>query len=151
MDITRTIETLTPLDQVFAYLSDFTTTTEWDPGTVETTKKSGDGGVGTVYRNVSSFLGSKTELEYTVTELQQGERLQLRGVNKTVVATDTMTFTATPSGGTSVTYHAHFDFQGVVGKIAPVLSPVLAVAFKKLGDDAKKGMTKALDQLRVAG
>ena len=150
MDITRTVDTLTPLDQAFAYLSDFTTTTEWDPGTVETTRKSGDGGVGTVYRNVSSFLGSKTELEYTVTELQDGKRLQLRGVNKTVVATDTMTFTATPAGGTSVTYHAHFDFQGVVGKVAPVLSPVLALAFKKLGDDAEKGMQAALDRLRVA-
>ena len=45
---------------VFAYLSDFTTTTEWDPGTVRTTRESGDGGIGTRYRNVSRFLGRET-------------------------------------------------------------------------------------------
>jgi hypothetical protein len=150
MDITRTVETLTPVDQAFAYLSDFTTTEEWDPGTVETNRRSGDGGVGTVYDNVSSFMGSKTELEYTVTERVPGERFQLRGVNKTVVATDTMTFEPTPAGGTRVTYHADFQFKGVVGKVAPVLSPVLGIAFKKLGDEAEQGMQKALDGLRTS-
>ena len=150
MDITRTIETATPADRVFAYLSDFTNTNEWDPGTVETTRRSGDGGVGTVYHNVSSFLGSKTELEYTVTDVVPGERFELRGTNKTVVATDTMPIAATASGGTRVTYHAHFDFQGIAGRVAPVLSPVLALAFKKLGDDAEKGMQRSLDRLSSA-
>jgi uncharacterized protein YndB with AHSA1/START domain len=149
MDIERTVETRTPLDQVFAYLTDFTTTEEWDPGTVETTRRSGDGGVGTVYHNVSSFMGSTTELDYTVVELVDGERFQLRGRNKTVVATDTMTFAATPDGGTKVTYHARFEFQGVLGKVAPLLSPVLALAFKRLGDEAQKGMQDNLDKLRA--
>ena len=147
MDITRTIETATPVDRVFDYLSDFTHTNDWDPGTVETTRRSGDGGTGTVYHNVSSFLGSKTELEYTVTDLVPNERFALRGVNKTVVAKDTMTFESTPSGGTRVTYHAEFDFQGIVGRLAPVLSPVLALALKKLGDEAEKGMQRELDKL----
>ncbi len=150
MDITRTVETRTPMDRVFGYLSDFTTTEEWDPGTVETTRQSGDGGTGTVYRNVSSFLGSKTELEYTVVDRVPGERFRLRGVNKTVVATDTMTFAPTADGGTRVTYHAQFDFQGLVGKLAPLLSPALALALKKLGDDAQKGMQRALDRLPAA-
>ena len=34
MKIEREVTTSAPPDQVFAYLSDFTTTTEWDPGTV---------------------------------------------------------------------------------------------------------------------
>src|SRR5690349_8912855 len=58
MDITRTVETATPIDRVFAYLSDFTTTEDWDPGTVTTTRRTGDGGLGTVYDNTSSFMGS---------------------------------------------------------------------------------------------
>ena len=146
MDIERTVETATPIGTVFAYLSDFTTTTEWDPGTVETTRTSGDGGLGTVYHNVSSFMGSKTELDYTVTEHVDERRFQLRGENKTVTATDTMTFEPTPTGGTKVTYHADFQFKGVLGKAAPLLSPVLALAFKKLGDEAEKGMQEALDK-----
>jgi uncharacterized protein YndB with AHSA1/START domain len=147
MDIERTVETATPIDRVFAYLSDFTTTTEWDPGTVETTRSSGDGGPGTVYDNTSSFMGSRTELEYTVTELVDQERFQLRGQNKTVTATDTMTFRPTPTGGTQVTYHADFQFKGLLGKVAPLLSPVLALAFKKLGDEAETGMQRSLDGL----
>ncbi|MFM9735927.1 SRPBCC family protein, partial [Streptomyces niveiscabiei] len=62
MRINRTIETDTPLTEVFSYLSDFRSTNDWDPGTVETTRTSGDGGVGTIYHNVSSFMGRETEL-----------------------------------------------------------------------------------------
>ena len=64
MKIVRTVATDRPMAEVFAYLSDFTSTEEWDPGTLRTTRESGDGGVGTRYRNVSRFLGSGTELTY---------------------------------------------------------------------------------------
>ena len=62
-----------PLDTVFGYLSDFTTTTEWDPGTVATVKQDGDGGVGTTYLNTSSFLGRTSQLTYVVQEFVPGE------------------------------------------------------------------------------
>ncbi len=48
-----------PRDAVFAYLSDFTTTTEWDPGTVVTVNQHGDGGAGTTYLNTSTFVGQR--------------------------------------------------------------------------------------------
>ena len=60
MQIQRTVETAAAPAAVFTYLSDFTTTNEWDPGTVRTTRISGDGGVGTSYRNVSRFAGRET-------------------------------------------------------------------------------------------
>lgn len=47
MVIARTVTVDPPVDQVFRYLSAFTTTGEWDPGTVRTTREEGDGGVGT--------------------------------------------------------------------------------------------------------
>ena len=53
MQIQRTVETTAAPDVVFAYLSDFTTTNEWNPGTISTTRVSGDGREGTVYDNVS--------------------------------------------------------------------------------------------------
>jgi hypothetical protein len=49
MRITRSVAVAKPLDEVFAYLSDFTTTTAWDPGTVKTVRISGDGGLGPAY------------------------------------------------------------------------------------------------------
>jgi carbon monoxide dehydrogenase subunit G len=146
MEITRTIDTSAPIDKVYAFLSDFTTTNDWDPGTVETKRISGDGGVGTDYHNTSKFLGRETELVYTTKQLEPSRLIRLEGNNKTVKATDTMTLTEMP-GGTQVVYNAHFDFKGTVGKLAPVLSPLLALAFKKLGDEAEVGMKRALDAL----
>lgn len=146
MEITRTVETRAPREKVFAYLSDFTSTNEWDPGTVETRRMSGDGGVGTRYLNTSSFLGRKTRLEYVVVDRVENERIVLQGNNKTVKAVDTMTMDASASG-TRLTYNAAFEFKGLTKLLAPLMAPVLVLAFKKLGDEAEAGLQKALDRL----
>ena len=114
MRVQQTVIVSKPLDAVFGYLSDFTTTTEWDPGTVTTVTQHGDGGVGTTYRNTSTFLGRTTELTYVVQEFVPGERVRLRGENKSVVAVDTMSFHRV-EGGTEVTYAADFTFRGRPG------------------------------------
>jgi uncharacterized protein YndB with AHSA1/START domain len=131
-----------PLDAVFSYLSDFTTTTEWDPGTVVTVHNYGDGGVGTAYSNTSTFLGRKTQLTYIVREFIPGQRIRLRGENKTVSAVDTMTFRSL-GAGTEVTYTAEFTFKTAARLLAPLLRP----AFQRLGKQAQAGMRKALNQL----
>ena len=142
MKIQRSVETPATPAAVFAYLSDFTTTTEWDPGTVSTTRVSGDGGVGTEYHNVSKFMGRETELTYRVIEHTPDRRFALRGENKTVVAHDTMEIE--PNGtGSRVTYTADFAFSGVAKVVAPLLAPAL----KKLGDEAEEGLQKALAKL----
>src|SRR5436189_3868874 len=103
MQLRRTVETTAAPAAVFAYLSDFTTTNEWDPGTVRTRRVSGDGGVGTTYHNTSKFLGRETELTYEVLEHRPDSRLALRGENSSVVAHDTMDIG--PLGeGSKVTY-----------------------------------------------
>jgi carbon monoxide dehydrogenase subunit G len=146
MRIQRTVETTAAPDVVFAYLSDFTTTNEWDPGTVSTTRVSGDGGVGTVYDNVSELNGRRSELRYTVLEHRPPSRVQLRGENKTLTAIDTMRIE--PQGaGTRVTYTADFTFKGVLRLLQPVLRLALARSFKKLGDEAEQGMREALAKL----
>jgi NADP-dependent 3-hydroxy acid dehydrogenase YdfG len=130
-----------PLEAVFSYLSDFTTTAEWDPGTVVTVNQHGDGGVGTTYLNTSTFLGRKTQLTYVVRAHDAGKRLQLRGENKTLVAVDTMTFRSVPAG-TEVTYTAEFTFKGASRLVAPLLRP----AFERLGRQAQAGLREALNQ-----
>ncbi len=142
MKIQRTVETDATPAAVFAYLSDFTTTTEWDPGTVRTTLVSGDGGVGTKYHNLSKFMGRETELTYEVVEHQPDSLFVLRGENKSVVARDTMEIA--PNGaGSRVTYTADFDFKGLGKFVAPLFAPAL----KKLGDDAEKGLHEAFAKL----
>ncbi len=98
MKLLRTVVTDKPLKTVFDYLSDFTTTTDWDPGTVITMREHGNGGIGTTYLNTSRFLGRTTQLTYIVEELADQQLIQLRGENKTVTAVDTMTFRPVPSG-----------------------------------------------------
>jgi uncharacterized protein YndB with AHSA1/START domain len=140
--VRRTVRTQARPDRVFAYLSDFTRTQEWDPGTVSTTRVSGDGGVGTRYRNLSRFLGRETELEYTVIEVDEGTLVRLRGENASVTAIDTMRIT--PDGdGSRVEYTAEFAWKGVAGVVAPLLGPAL----RRLGDQAEQGLQRNLDGL----
>ena len=142
MELRRIVTVATPLDKVFAYLADFTTTTEWDPGTVKTIRTAGDGAVGTEYLNTSTFAGRETQLTYVVQELVANQRISLRGKNTTVTAHDTMTFRQTENG-TEVTYTADFAFKGVTRLLAPLLRP----AFNRLGDRAQTGMAAALTRL----
>ena len=142
MRLQKTVVTDKPLEKVFGYLSDFTTTTDWDPGTVATVRQQGDGGIGTAYLNTSEFLGRKTELRYIVQELVPGERIRLRGENETVTSVDTMTFRQIPDG-TEVTYTAEFGFKGAARYLAPLFRPALA----RLGNRAEAGLRQAQSRL----
>lgn len=142
MKIRKVVRTKKPLEKVFAYLSDFTTTTLWDPATVETLLIKGQGLVGTEYLNTSTFAGRQTQLTYVVREFVPNQRISLRGENKTVVAVDTITFRQLGEE-TEVTYAAEFAFKGTSRLIAPFLK----LAFKRLGDGAETGMRRALENL----
>ena len=142
MKLLKTVVAGKPLDAVFGYLSDFTTTTDWDPGTVTTVRRHGNGGVGTTYLNTSTFLGRRTQLTYVVEELVDQQLIQLRGENKTVIAVDTLTFRPVASG-TEVTYAAGFTFKGLSRIVAPLLKP----AFERLGNKAEAGLRTALNRL----
>ena len=121
-------------------LADFTHTNDWDPGTVETRRTSGDGGVGTTYANTSEFMGRKTELTYETIALERPHRLQFRGTNKTATATDTMTFT--PDGdGTRIHYRADFDFGRLINLVAPLF---IKSKLEKVADETMEQLEKAL-------
>ena len=147
MRLQRTVIVEKPLDKVFAYLSDFTTTTEWDPGTVKTVRTSGDGGFGTRYLNTSAFAGRETQLTYVVEDLVPNRHIALRGENKTVIAHDTLMFRESGDdvgvAATEVTYTADFTFKGIARLAAPLLKP----AFIRLGNAAERGMAAALARL----
>lgn len=125
--------------ELFAYFSDFTTTNEWDPNTVKTTKISGDGGVGTKYSNTSAFNGKESSLVYEVIEFKPDHLIRLRGENKSLVAVDTMMIEEV-NGMRRFTYEARFTFKG----IAKIAAPFLKKAFAKLAADAEVGLRKVL-------
>lgn len=142
--VERTVETDRSIEQVWAYLSDFRTTQEWDPPTVSTTRTSGDGSVGTTYHNVSRFLGHETEVTYEVTAFEPHQRLQLRGdAGDSLDLLDTITLDATSSGGTRVTYHAEFTPSGA----AKLAAPLMPLALKVLADKVAASLEERLRSL----
>lgn len=141
--VTREVLTRATPRVAFAYLSDFRNTTQWDPGTVTTVRRSGDGGIGTVYENTSSFNGRTTELTYTVTDHVAPRRVTLRGENATLEALDTITVEP-HDDGSLVRYQATFRFRSLLLRLA---EPFLRPAFRRLGDEAEAGMRAALAKL----
>ena len=136
MHVERTFTVPRPVEEVFAYLGDFTHTEQWDPGTVSTARTSGDGGLGTTYANTSQFMGRTVDLSYETITFQRPTRLQFRGRNKQSTATDSMTFTPTAEGGTTIHYRADFTFHGVLKHLAPL------VVRRKIDDVADDTVTR---------
>ena len=140
--IERTITVPGRADEVFAYLSDFTTTEEWDPPTQTTELVSGDGGVGSRYRNVSKFLGKETETVYTVVALDAPRRLELEGDASSMRLHDTITVEQ-QGDDVRVAYQAEFHPEGAAKLATPLLPPAL----KALGDAAADQMEECLRRL----
>lgn len=135
----RTLTTTTPPDRVFAFLADFRNAETWDPGTVSCELVEGDTGVGSVYRNVSSFLGRKTELTYTTVEREEGRRVHFRGRNPMFTGDDVIS--VGPSGaGTEVTYHAEFRFHGLAMLSIPLVAAYLPVLAGKTMDQLRRSL-----------
>ena len=134
------LDTQRPADELFAYLSDFSTTQEWDPGVIEA-ERIGDAPVnqGTEFRLVAEFLGRKTPLTYQIIEHDPPHAVTLRGESSTVVSLDRITFE--PSNrGTRITYDADLALKGPL-KLA---DPLLGLAFKRVGDRALAGLRNTL-------
>lgn len=142
IEMQRELTTESAAEAVFAYLADFTTTEQWDPGTVRTVRISGDGGVGTRYANTSQFAGRTSDLIYEVVDLTPGEAIALRGQNASLVALDNITVTARPTG-CLVTYRVRFAFQGWLRWVEPLLRPVVA----NLVDNGARGLRRELARI----
>jgi len=128
--VTRTFTTTASVQTAYDYLRDFTNAEEWDPGTKTCERTSGDGGVGSTYRNISSFLGRETELAYPTAELAPPTRVHLRGRNEQFEGHDV--FSIRESGrGAEVTYHAEFSFSGVAQVAIPLVAAYLPFLAKK--------------------
>ena len=131
-------------DDVFAYLSDFSTTQEWDPGVVEAERlNDGAVGEGTEFRLVAEFLGRKTALTYRIVEYDPPRAVTFRGENATVISDDRITFEAVDEG-TRITYDADLALKGPLR----IADPLLRLAFNRVGDRALAGLRNKLAPTR---
>jgi carbon monoxide dehydrogenase subunit G len=132
----RTLVTKTAPEAVFAFLVDFRNAERWDPGTVTCELVEGDTGVGSTYRNVSSFFGRSMEITYTTVEREEGRRVHFRGRNDGFTGLDRISLTAS-GAGTEVTYDVEYEFHGVARLALPLAAAYLpflaAKTMKQLG------------------
>nr|WP_209498685.1 SRPBCC family protein [Streptomyces sp. PvR006] len=133
-----------PLDELVAYLEDFSRTEEWDPGTVRCERL--DGGPvrpGARWRNTSRFRGRTTQLEYRLVT-REPSHLMFIGENKTVTATDDLGFEAESATLTRLNYRASLRFKG----LARLATPFLRAEFERLGDEVAERLPSAATQRR---
>ena len=134
------IDTQHTREEAFAYLSDFSTTREWDPSVVEAERVNGQTvGEGTEFRLVAEFLGRKNELTYRIVEYEPPHAVTFLGENATVVSRDRITFEVTAEH-TRVTYDADLALKGLLR----IAAPLLAIAFNRVGDRALGGLRRRL-------
>ncbi len=135
-----TVETHWPPAAAFAYLSDFSTSEEWDPGVVRATRLSGSViGEGSEFELVARFLGRETTLIYRVVEYDPPNAITFLGENATVTSRDRLTFEAS-GRGTRVAYQADLQLKGGMR----LADPLLAIAFKRVGDRALASLGRVL-------
>ena len=127
-------------EDVFAYISDFSTSQEWDPGVVKAQRLNDAAvGEGTEFRLVAEFLGRKTALTYRIVEYDPPRAVTLRGENATVISNDRITFEAADQG-TRITYDAELVLKGPLR----IADPLLGLAFNRVGDRALAGLKNKL-------
>lgn len=142
VSVSRTFTVNKSVEDVVAYLADFTNAEQWDPGTVTCVPTdSSPVEVGKTWRNTSKIAGVTTEIEYTLERLEPG-KVVLVGRNDTATSTDDITVGPHPSGA-EVTYLSTVEFSG----IAKLGSPVVRLVFEHLANETEKSIQNAIASL----
>ena len=135
------VDTAWDRDRAFAYLADFASISDWDPGVVSSRRLTDDPlVVGARFEVVSSFLGRQIPLTYEVIEIDPPRRVLLRAATSTMTSLDELTFDLRPGGGTIVTYDADLTMSGV----ARLAELPMRLALRRLGDNARDGLRNRL-------
>ena len=143
----ETVDTALPIDAAFPFIADFANNPIWDPGTASARRlDDGPVGVGATYELDVRMGGQTMPMTYRITAYEPNARVELRGEGDRVRARDDIRFTTTPSGGTHVDYVADLELTGWWR----FLTPFLGGTFRKIGQQARDGMQRALDERAAA-
>jgi dehydrogenase/reductase SDR family member 12 len=125
-----------PITDVFALVSDFTTTAQWDPGVrsaVQTTR--GRPAAGTCYEVVAVFLGAAVPMRYRIESMVVNERLVLQGTSVSSTAYDDIRFSTVPEG-TRIEWTLKLQLRGASRLASPLMGPVV----RRIGKNALDGL-----------
>ena len=127
--------------EAFAYLADLSNFADWDPGVASSVQVAGDGpGLGAEY----DVNASGSELRYVVDEYDPPHRIQAHARNRWLTSVDIISVAA-DGGGSVVTYDADLRLHGLLR----LGDPILALAFRRIGDRAADSLVERLHGTRV--
>ena len=130
-----------PPAEVFDYMARFSNAAEWDPGVAQATEANpGAPTLGSTYLLLVRTFGRAIPLEYRIAEFDRPHRVVLSAENSMVRSTDVIEVSAAPEGGSTLTYDATLRLKGV----AALLTPLLDLSFRRIGDRANVGLRAAL-------
>lgn len=137
----ETADVARPVGEAFAYVSDFTTTTEWDT-TAQRARKLTPGKirVGTEFEVVCAMPVGSVTLLYRVSKLEQDALIELEGSCSLFSIRDQITF-APSERGTRIEYRAEFDFKPIIKPFAGLSKSGL----EKMGRESVAGLAEALE------
>ena len=132
------------LDRAFAFMADFSNAAEWDPGVAAAHRvDKGAVGLNSEFDLSVRFGGRAKTLRYRVTEFELGRRVTFTATTSMLRSVDTLTFEARPAG-CEMTYDADLRLTG----LASIANPLLALAFRRIGDRARDSLRQALGSSR---
>ena len=134
----ETIEVERPLNEVFAYVAEFSRIEEWDPGVARAHKLTdGRPRVGSEYR---IDMKGGFSLHYRIIELEQDQRMLMTVHSKVFTAREEILFD-TSERATTVRYIARFDFPAPLA----AASRIYPAAMDRVGKSAMQGLKAALE------
>ncbi len=135
------VRTDRPVDEVFAYMSDLTNFSDWDPGVSRAVQVKGSGPGPDAEFELDA---SGSTLRYVVQEYAPPRKVVATARNRFITSVDTIT--VEPDGaGSVVTYDADLVLNGVL----KVGDPFLKLAFNRIGGKAADGLVDKLDGTRI--
>lgn len=123
--------------EVFADLAHFSHAEQWDPGVQSALAITpGPPALGSAYRLLTRYLGRSVALDYRIEEIDPPRRVVLQAENAVIRSTDVIEVAEAPGGGAIVTYKATLTVKGP----SALISPLVALAFRRIGDRAATGL-----------
>ena len=140
LELTETIDVPRPAREVFAYVSDFTTSVEWSASTRQASQSTpGAIAPGTEFQVRRALPAGSVDLRYEVTSLEPEHRIDLHGRCRLFEVRES--FRCTPAGdGTRIDYSARYTYPGKLEALSQRLGPGLERAARA----AMQGLLEAL-------
>jgi hypothetical protein len=131
-------------EDAFEYMARFSNAQEWDPGVLGAEDLDhGPPRLGSTYGLVVGVLGRRVPLEYRIAEIDRPRRVVLVAENAVIRSRDLIEVYGAP-GGSKVVYEAALSTKGA----GVVMSPMLGLALRHIGDRAAAGLRQVLGQRR---